>query len=179
MKRILPVIDSLEQHQKQLRDNPDAYRPTQCHHCGKAGLHRHGFYQRNVPRGKGLAFWLGFLLIPRFYCSACRHTCSRIPGCLSPKRHYWWQCQQSVLMLLLAGKSIHAAAIHLPPSRHTIARWWRRLQSRFTQHRFHLCSRYPELGRHDTLVGFWSACLQQMSLASVMAVLGQDGEMIP
>jgi DNA-directed RNA polymerase subunit N (RpoN/RPB10) len=91
MKRIMPEIDSLEQHQKKLRDEPDAYRPERCPHCGKAGVHCHGHYERNAPRGEGVALLLETLLIPRFYCPTCRRTCSRLPGCLSPRRQYCWK----------------------------------------------------------------------------------------
>jgi len=90
MSRMLPGIVTLEQHQQRLRDDPVAYRPECCPHCGKAVLHRHGHYERNVPRGEGLAFSLGSLFIPRFYCPTCHGTCSQLPACLSPRRQYGW-----------------------------------------------------------------------------------------
>ena len=110
MTRMLPAIETLEQHQERLGEDPEAYRPARCPHCGKAGLHRHGHYERNAPRGEGLAFLLEALFIPRFYCPKCRGTCSRLPGCLAPRRQYWWQRQQAVLKGLLAGQSIRAVA---------------------------------------------------------------------
>jgi hypothetical protein len=58
MARIVPGIDSVEQHLKCLEDDPEAYRPERYPHCGKAGIHRHGHYERNAPRGEGLAFAL-------------------------------------------------------------------------------------------------------------------------
>ena len=110
MARMLPGIETLTQHQERLRDDPEAYRPERCPHCGKGGLHRHGHYERNAPRGEGMAFSLGSLFIPRFYCPKCHGTCSRLPACLSPRRQYWWQSQQAVL-----------AAVDLQGSR--FARW--------------------------------------------------------
>ena len=59
MFRIVPGIETLEQHQAQLRDAPNVYRPECCPRCGKRGMHRHGHYERNVPRGEGMACSLG------------------------------------------------------------------------------------------------------------------------
>jgi len=84
MKRILPGIETLEQHQLQLQSDPDAYRPERCPHCRKGGMHHHGHYERNTPRGEGLAFLLGSLFIPRFYCPSCRCTCSRLGATRPP-----------------------------------------------------------------------------------------------
>ena len=48
---------------------PIAYRPDCCPHVvEREGMHRHGHYERNAPRGEGMAFSLGSLFIPRFYC---------------------------------------------------------------------------------------------------------------
>lgn len=77
MVRMLPGIQTVEQHQQRLREDPDGYRPERCPRCGKAGLHHHGHYERNAPRGEGLAFLLKPLFIPRFLCPQCHSTCSR------------------------------------------------------------------------------------------------------
>ncbi len=42
MSRMLPGIETLEQHQSLLEHDPDVYKPERCPHCAKAGLHRHG-----------------------------------------------------------------------------------------------------------------------------------------
>ena len=115
MARMLPGIETVEQHQEQLRDAPDAYRPERCPHCGKGGMYRHGHYERNAPRGEGMAFSLGSLFIPRFYCPTCQGTCSRMPACLSPRRQYWWKRQQAVLERLFRGESIREVARRLRP----------------------------------------------------------------
>ena len=86
MPRMLPGIESLDHPQTLLESTPDAYKPERCPHCGKAGLHRHGHYERNAPRGDGLSLAVGLLIILRFFCPACRRTCSRLPACLSPWR---------------------------------------------------------------------------------------------
>ena len=179
MNRIVPGIDSLEQHVQQLHQDPEAYRPTCCPHCGKAVLHRHGSYERNTPRGKGLAFSLARLLVPRFYCPACRSTCSRLPTCLSPRRHYDWACQQAVLSLLFAGASMSEVSRRLWPSRHTLNRWYRRLTQSFAEHALHLRNRFPDLGRHEGFGAFWGACFAQMPLAEAMTWLDQQGVLIP
>jgi len=46
---MLPEIERVEQHHQRLREDPAAYRPELCGHCAKAGLHRHGHYERNAP----------------------------------------------------------------------------------------------------------------------------------
>jgi len=179
MTRMLPGIDSVEQHQQRLRDDPEAYRPECCPHCGKAGVHRHGHYERNAPRGEGMAFSLGSLCIPRFYCPLCHATCSRLPACLAPGRQYWWNSQQVVLQWLIAGESIRAVARGVWSSRRTIARWWQWLQGRFDEHALYLRSRFAQLGRAVNWKGFWSLCFERMGLSKAMGWLDQAGVSVP
>ena len=179
MPRMLPECSTLEQHQEHIRNDPDAYRPERCPHCGKAGLHHHGHYERNAPKGEGLALLLGVLLILRFFCPACRRTCSRLPGCLSPRRHYWWHSQQAVLALLVAGTSIRAVARRTTPSRRTIRRWWQALETRSIEFGLHLRSRFAELGRAVDWKAFWVRCFESMSLAEAMAWLDHAGVCVP
>jgi len=179
MARMLPGIETLEQHQEQLRENPDAYRPERCPHCGKVGMHRHGHYERNAPRAEGMACSLGSLFIPRFYCPKCQGTCSRLPACLSPRRQYWWKSQQAVVALLMMGVSFREVARSLWPSRRTLGRWWRCLMMSFTVHRLHLCSRFPELGRAVDWQGFWSSGFERMSLSEAMGWLDRVGVVVP
>jgi len=179
MARMLPAIRTVEQHQEALQDDPEAYRPARCPHCGKSGVHRHGHYGRNAPRGEGMAFSLGALLIPRFCCPRCRSTCSRLPLCLSPRRQYWWNTQQGVFEMLLAGASIREVARRLRPSRRTVGRWWQWLAARVDAHALHLRSRFAELGRAVDWKGFWSLCLRRMSLGEAMGWLDQAGVRVP
>ncbi len=179
MKRILPGIETLNQHQERLRNDPDAYRLECCPHCGKSGLHRHGYYERNAPRGEGIAFTLWPLLIPRFYCPKCHGTCSRLPACLSPRRQYWWKTQQAVIEQLIAGGSIREVARRMLPSRRTIGRWWHRLRRPFDVHTLHLRSRFPALGQAVDWKGFWSLCFEQMGLAEAMGWLDRSGVVVP
>ena len=179
MPRMLPGIDTVAQHQERIQTDPDAYRPERCPHCGKAGLHHHGHYERNPPRGEGLALSLGQLLILRFCCPGCRRTCSRLPACLSPWRQYWWQTQQAVLERLLTGTSARAIARQESPGRRTIGRWWRRLEARLEIHAMHLRSRFPALGRTSGRRGFWLLCLTQMRLGMAMGWLDQEGVRVP
>jgi len=50
MYRIVPTIESLEQHCQTLITNPAAYRPT----CGLGKLWCHGHYERKADRGSGV-----------------------------------------------------------------------------------------------------------------------------
>ena len=179
MARMLPGIETLDQHQEQLRDDPDAYRVERCPHCGKGGLHRHGHYERNAPRGEGMAFSLAALLIPRFYCPMCHGTCSRVPACLSPRRQYRWKSQQAVLKRLLRGASVREVARRLRSSRRTIGRWWQWLMTGFEAHGLHLRSRFAELGRAVDCKSFWSLCFERMSLSEAMGWLDHAGVRVP
>jgi transposase-like protein len=179
MARMVPGIETVAQHQEQLRGNPDSYRPERCPHCGKGGLHHHGHYERNTPRGEGMAYSLGSLFIPRFYCPKCRRTCSRLPACLSPRRQYWWKSQQAVLERLISGESFHEVARRLWPSRRTIGRWWRWLREGFDAHSLHLRSRFPELGRMVDWKAFWVRCFDQMSLGEAMGWLDRMEVRVP
>ncbi len=179
MSRMLPGIETLEQHQALLEDDRDAYKPERCPHCRKAGLHHHGCYERNAPRGEGLALLLGVLFILRFFCPSCRCTCSRLPACLSPRRQYWWKRQQAVLERLSAGESDREVARHMRPSRRTIGRWRHRLEGKFDLHGLHLRSRFAELGRAQGWQAFWSRCLETMSLGEAMGWLDRAGASVP
>jgi len=179
MSRMLPGVQSLEQHRVLLQSNPDAYKPERCPRCGKAGLHHHGHYERNVPRGEGLALALGLLLILRFFCPGCRGTCSRLPACLSPWRQYWWKSQQAVLERLSAGESVRKVAREMLPSRRTIGRWRHRIAEQFDRHSLHLRSRFAELGRGVEWKQFWSLCLQTMRLSEAMGWLDRMGVSVP
>ena len=179
MARMLPAIVTLEQHQERLREDPEAYRPEHCCHCGKGGLHRHGHYERNAPRGEGVAFSLGSLFIPRFYCPKCHGTCSRLPGCLAPRRQYWWQTQQAALEGLNCGGSIREVARRTWPSRRTLGRWWVWLRAQFDGHSLHLRSRFAQLGRAVEGKAFWSLCFERMSLGEAMGWLDRAGVSVP
>ncbi len=179
MARMLPGIETVEQHQERLRDDPDAYRPERCPRCGKGSVHRHGHYERNAPRGEGIAFSLGSLFIPRFYCPKCHGTCSRLPACLSPRRQYGWKSQQAVLERLIPGESVREVARRMWPSRRTVGRWWQWLEGRFDEQAFHLRSRYSQLGRAVDWKAFWSLCFERMSLSEAMGWLDRVGVIVP
>ena len=179
MCRILPAIESLNQHLYYLKHHADAYRPEHCPHCGLCGVWHHGHYLRKADREGKDGVYLDPVPIPRFYCHDCRATFSRLPACIAPRRWYLWVTQQAVLVLLLSGYSLHKVARMCRPGRRTIGRWWRSLKSRFQEHTFCLRSRFPDLGRHLCFSSFWAACLQRMSLADAMGWLERDGVVIP
>ena len=88
MYRILPGIDSLKQHREVLAAEPERYCPERCPHCGQAGLWAHGTYPRKADREGVGDESLNPVAIPRFFCPTCRHTCSRLPECVAPRRWY-------------------------------------------------------------------------------------------
>jgi len=97
MKRIVPGIDTLDQHLQQLEQNPEAYRPACCPHCGTGGVHCHGHYLRKADREAKDGVYLDPVPILRYYCRHCRRSCSRLPSCIAPRRWYLWMLQQAVI----------------------------------------------------------------------------------
>lgn len=179
MFRILPGIHSLEQHLEHLQHQPESYRPQRCPQCGKAGLWRHGRYERKAPPGEGVAFALDAIFIPRFLCPHCRRSCSRLPASIAPLRQYLWKAQQAVLAGLLAGESIRQVSRRLSLSRRTISRWWQWLRRRFDVHALHLRSRFPPLGRAVDWQAFWVGCFERMGLCEAMSWLDRAGVVVP
>jgi hypothetical protein len=81
--------------------------------------------------------------------------------------------QQVVLLLLLAGVSLHQGGRETGRSRSTVRRWRDWLHARSEQFTFFLRSRLPELGRLAA-PDFWHQVIASMSLADAMAWLDQD-----
>ena len=179
MSRIVPSIDTLDQHLFLLEHQPEIYRPSCCPFCGMDKLWSHGHYLRKSDREGSEGVYLDPVPIFRYLCSDCKHTCSRLPSCIPPRRWYLWLVQQAALVLLLSGSSIRKVTRQSGPDRRTIGRWWHWLNEQFTNHSFHLRNRFPELGRHASRTAFWSACFRQMPLADAMAWLDRDGVIIP
>jgi transposase-like protein len=180
MAIIVPGITSLAQHLQRLATDPEAYRPEDCPHCGKARLWWHGHYTRQADRyGHGEAN-LNPVAIPRFLCSHCRRSCSSLPACLPPRRWYLWAVQQQALAVLVAGGSRHQAGRTSGCYRSTVRRWWRWLQAQSGYYRSVLQARFAELGRSTSADGFWQRCWQQIGgLSGAMYWLHQDGVVIP
>lgn len=177
MRSILPGILSLVHHRQQLEDNPETYRPEQCLNCGKSGVWCHGHYDRKADReGSGS---LNPITIPRFYCPHCKTTCSVLPECIPPKRHYLWQIQAWVFRLHCAGISYRKISKCHQPSRWTISRWCRRFKARFSVHAEALRVVFSDLGRFTEYISFWSAFLEHGSLSQAMLIVNNQGVIIP
>ena len=102
MSRIVSGIDSLQQHIDTLRSTPEIYRPRHCPNCGHGSLWHHGYYSRKAGRRpESIDECLNPIPIPRYLCSSCRHSCSRLPSCIAPRRWYSWLLQQQALQSLL------------------------------------------------------------------------------
>ena len=159
MRIILPEIFSLCQHNNLLQTNSEQFRPSKCSTCGKSGLWCHGHYDRKADyEGIGKDS-LNPIAIPRYYCPHCHTTCSVLPECIPPERHYPWLIQQAVFCLVLMGMSYKKTSQQTKPSRWTISRWFRRLRSQFLNHADHLRSLLPALGRISEFIQFWKTIL--------------------
>ena len=179
MTLILAGVQTLLQHVHHIHAQPEDYRPARCPQCGKRGLWCHGSYPRKANR-RGLACETQApVLIPRYRCPTCGGTCSSLPEAVPPRRHYLWEVQQQVVLLLLSGLSLNQVAQRLAPSRHTLRRWWQRLKQRFTLDASLLRSHCPALGRTTGFGSFWRACLARMRLSEAMRVLHRSGTTIP
>ena len=176
MHRIVPGIASLEQHLQTLTSNPEAYRPAQCAQCGRGGLWGHGFYERKADRGTGE---LNPIPVPRFWCPGCKHSCSRLPACIAPRRWYDWAKQQAVLIALLMDASLCACAPTHGIGVDTARRWWRWLQERTEVFRFRLLTHWIEWGRAVDWRGFWRLAFESLTLRDSMAWLDNQGITVP
>lgn len=174
MNRILASITTLTQHLEVVASNPDAYRPQSCPYCALGGMWCHGRYHRKADRGAPAGQSRNPIAILRFLCRSCRHTCSRLPACIAPGRWYDWALQQLVLLLLLAGSSVHHCCHCTGRARSTVRRWRDWLSERSQTFTFFLRSRFPELGRHRDTSALWRHLMQEMTLAQAMAWLDRD-----
>ncbi len=184
MQLILSDIAHLDQHISTFINHPDRYRPSQCLHCGSSGLWAHGVYYRKAACEKGVGCCAP---IQRFLCPDCEQTCSVLPEYIPPRRWYHWIVQQLAFRLLMMGQSLLKVCKHLAaslpnpltPDISTLYRWRRQCRCQFTEHHFHLCSQYPELGRYACYQTFWQACLDKMPLSEAMLKLHRAGLSIP
>lgn len=173
MERIVEGIASLAQHLFTIVTDPERYRPSACPHCRRAGVWRHGCYHRKADRNGG-GDSLNPVPVLRYFCRGCESTCSRLPACIAPRRWFDWAVQQAVLLLLLAGMSLHGCARASGRDRRTVRRWRDWLQERDHAFAFVLRSRFPELGRAADFASFWRMVIAELSLQQAMAWLDRD-----
>ena len=174
MHRIVVGISSLEQHQLALSKNPEVYRPASCPHCGNGSLWGHGSYERKADRiGHGEEN-ANPVLIPRYCCAGCGGTCSRVPECIAPRRWYNWLVQQMYLRASLKQEQVDAPSDWPIPGRRTLGRWCDWLKERSEAFRFHLTSRFAELGRLADDVDYWCRVFETMGLSGAMAWIDRE-----
>lgn len=174
MHRIVGSITSLSQHLIAIVTDTEQYRPAACPHCQLKGLWRHGCYHRKADRSAGDGESLNPVPVLRFLCRACEGTCSRLPACMAPRRWYDWVVQQTVLMLVLSGMSLHGCARCSGFDRRTVRRWRDWLHERGEQFAFFLRSRWSELGRVADFDAFWRNVIDELSLQQAMTWLDRD-----
>jgi transposase-like protein len=179
MALIVAGMSSLIQYLTTIKINPLTVRPECCPNCGKLGVWLHGYYPRKADRSSSSSESLNPIFIQRFLCPHCRRTCSVLPECMPPRRWYLWEVQQAALLLLLAGKSLYAAAKEVAPSRHTLGRWLQCFKEQLCLHKDALCNHRPDLGRTTGFTDFWKACLKEFSLAQAMRLCHASGVPIP
>ena len=174
MSRIVASVTTLLQHVEAIKQMPEIYRPLACPHCGIKIVWQHGYYTRKADRRPLGECSLNPVPIPRYCCSACRRTCSRLPRCIAPRRWHDWSVQQGVLERLLNGVSLRRCSGAEGLDRRTIGRWWDWLQEHGQTFEFHLRGRMPELGRVAGFGDFWRQVFNSMGLAAAMARLDQE-----
>jgi len=177
---IVPGITTLMQYiiEQQL-EATSIFVCVKCPHCGSTQLWKHGYYHRKADRYNCADQLLNPILIQRFICRNCKKTCSALPECIPPRRWYLWEIQQSVLLLILAGKTIYAIAKDSILSRHTVSRWISRFKEQFALHKFTLSQHFVDLGRTINFTDFWQNCLRNISLAQAMRICHVTGVNIP
>jgi transposase-like protein len=174
MRRIVIGITSLEQHLQTLSHNREVYRPHSCPHCGFGPIGEHGSYERKADRigvGEGN---LNPIPIPRYLCAGCERTCSRLPECIAPRRWYNWIVQALCLRAVMRGIQPEGDASSSHPALRTIRRWWNWLRKCGPVFRFHLSSRFAELGRLGGELDYWCHVIETMGLSRAMALVNQE-----
>jgi hypothetical protein len=179
MYRIVPDIGTLEQHIHEMNHNPDRYRPECCPTCGFGSLWGHGSYDRYPDRGLESGGCFNPVPIPRYLCSQCAATCSRLPSCIAPRRWYTWWVQQQVLLAVLLGESIRSVSHHFMPGRHTIRRWLTWLYCHDQSYRFSLTTDFPWLERVPEWSSYWYSAMTRVSLDNLMTCLDNQGVSVP
>lgn len=179
MRLIMPEIHTLVQYLALIKNNLRAFLPDFCPHCGKSGLWFHGFYYRIADYTNTGSLSLNPVPIPRFYCPHCRRTCSVLPECIPPHRHYPWSIQQEVLEDVLQEKSYRSISEVKRPGRRSISRWITRMKERFRLHAAHLKSLVPKLGCTSEWSSFWQACLSIFCLSTAMRNLNNAAIFVP
>ena len=174
MRRIVLGITSLEQHLPTLSQNPEVYRPHSCPDCGFWKLWVHGSYDRKADRSGVGEENLNPIPIPRYRCAGCKVTCSLVPECIAPRRWYSWAVQAVCLLAVMRGVEPEVCASGRSPARRTIGRWWRWLQECGSVFRFHLNSRFAELGRLGEELDYWCQVIGTMGLSRAMAFVNRE-----
>src|SRR5262249_22080579 len=174
MHRIVSTVTTLDQHFSAIAQTPDVYHPPRCPHCGHGKLHSHGCYYRKADRDSPPDKTRNPIPIRRYCCVGCRHTCSRLPMCIAPRRWYHWGCQHAALYCLVCGQSLRSTAGQTGRARSTLRRWRNWLLERSETFIFYLRSRFPELGRYVGPGAFWKNTLSTFSLGQAMAWLDRD-----
>lgn len=179
MRFIVSGITLLTEYLKKLENNPELFRPPTCLNCGKSGLWCHGQYNRKADYERSGEHSLNPIPVFRFYCPNCFQTCSALPECIPPRRHYPWLIQQSVMLLLISGMSCQKISKEQKPSRWTISRWFNKWQLQFLKHSSHLRSLLPALGKAIDFNPFWKSVIDIMDLSGAMCCLNSAGFIIP
>jgi len=175
MRRIIIGITSLEQHLQTLSENREVYRPHLCPHCGFGKLWDHGNYDRKADRISVGKENMNPIPIPRYLCAGCERTCSRVPECIAPRRWYNWIVQAVYLRAVMRETQLEGeASASSHPTRRTIQRWWNWLRECGPVFRFHLSSRFAELGRVGGECGYWCHVIETMGLSRAMAFINQE-----
>ena len=175
---ILPGITGLLQHQNNIKNNINLYRPERCLCCGNGMLWFHGFYYRKPDRNSGENS-LNPILIPRFFCPSCKKTVSVLPECMPARRWYIWEKQKKILELVLLGMTVRSIAKKVIPGRSTISRWISWMQSHYREHKDVICNYFPNFGLANNYEDFWKACFKEMKLSKAMYLCYASGVNVP
>lgn len=174
MQRIVAGIMSLEQHNQAISLTPEIYRPPRCPYCGIKNVWCHGHYDRKADLCNRGEANLNPVPIPRYRCTECKRTFSRLPECIAPWRWYNWLLQQIGLRAVFDGAPLVMPPVCKTPARRTLQRWMGWLRERGLSFRSYLTSRFPELGRLADDADFWRQVFETVGLSGAMAWLDKE-----
>ena len=181
MTQIICDYSSIDHYMDDAKNNPTKLYPESCINCGSTDFVLNGFYPRKSEnRGKDIQIKNGTLEIRRCKCKGvCAGSYSILPSIIPPLRWYLWCMQQLVLMLCIAGVSIHQIAKQATVARSTVRRWISWGKCKWAMFCNELMLDLPYLSGITSCSQFYKRIFEKWKLSDVMCKLHHLGIVVP
>ena len=181
MTQIIREYPSIDKYNDDATHNPTKMKPDACVICGSTEFVLNGFYPRkSEKRGKDTHIKNGELGVRRMKCKGkCAKSYSILPSIIPPLRWYLWCMQQLVLMLYIAGQSIHKIAKEAKVARSTVRRWVDWGKQKWCIFCNELMPSLTFLSEVNSFTDFYQRIFEKWDLSEVMCRLHHLGLVIP